>query len=445
MNLSNFRVSKFACALLTLVLAICCANAQSYQGSNTTSVNDELLLVVGPEPLTFNDTNLATALRASLGLATDAAITEEKLKTLYSFEASYANITKLDGLEKATNLRYLDLRANGITDISALSALTELRYLDISMNNVSDGSPLEALVKLNTLSISGTLINNLDFLEPIAEAQLHSNGEYALERLYFAKYQVDRKDTGIIEIDVLSRFPKLNTIWAEYNKIKSLAPLASLLNETKALKTLILSHNYIDSISDIIPSSEATSPLVSLALDGCFLTTISGLEVPKFPNLVNINISNNFMDMADNKTDRNIIGEFEKKSPNTVIYRIQRTNIWGELTFEDDEFGKIVQNTTFFPDDDYQVIFKIEKNWIFSFKYGFIYFPDAPQVKTGYYAYFFYNTDKNDTGEEIHKDLRKWVWLDIFNMPYGNGTMYTFNPDNTISEYFGAIPTLITE
>lgn len=445
MNLSKFCVSKIVCVLLTLVLFIDYADAQSfsYQGSNDITV----MTVVGPVPITFSDPDVAKKVRATLGLPEDAEITDVKLLDLYSLDVSSSLVESLVGLEYAQNLRYLDASNNGISDITPLTSLTELRFLDLSRNNnITNGAPLASLGKLNTLSISGTKISNLDFLVPIADFQQQSNGEYALERLYFSKFFVDRINYGVRDISMLSRFQKLSTIHADNNRIESLAPLVPLMNENKVLKHLYVAGNYLNDIGEIIPSTGNTSSLQALDFSRCFLSTIGGLETAKFPALTEIDISLNYLNMEDNSDDRGIIGKFAEVAENTVIFLPQRVNIWAAADIISlYETGTMYQNTSFFPSDDYQFIFKSIPNWIYSFKYGFIYFLDDPQVDFRYLAFFGYTYEKYNTEEDPYKDLRKWISIDFVNLPYGNGTMYTFNSDNTISEYFGAIPTLITE
>lgn len=369
------------------------------------------------------DEALAKALREQLGLDEDVQITESHLKDekFVSFSARSKEIEDISGIEHATFLRYLDLYGNSISDISPLASLTEVQYLDLSLNNdITDASDISPLVKLNTLSIAGTKVSDLNFLANIAESQSNSNGEHALEILYFGKHEKDRKNYGIIDISILSNFPKLNTISGGYNRIGTLAPLSFLTNETKTLKFVSLYGNYIDSISSIIPPLNGTSSLEFLDLSDCYLASIYGLETNKFPLLTTIFIERNFMDMADLAPDRNIIGEFEKIKTNTVIYREQFKDIW-KVAFAENATGGWVQNKTFFPDTGYQYLWKELPNIIYSNEYDFIYFPYEKMVFTGYFAYFF--------------NLEKWVWLDIYNMPHGNGTVYTYEGNEVTGSF----------
>lgn len=386
--------------------------------------------VLSAETVNIPDEKLASALRKSLNLAEGDEITRSRLESIYTLDISSLLISDITGLGAAKNLIYLKASNNGISDISELGNLTELHFLDISQNNlVVDGSPLRALTKLNTLSISGTKIRGIGFLGPIADAQAQSGGQYALERIYFTKFFLDRKDYGTMDISVLSRFPKLNTIHAENNRIGSLASIAQLANETKVLKNLNVAGNFIGSLNELIPSGDKTSSLEWLDISRAYLTSLNGFDPAKFPHLTYINVSNNHLQMEDDSIDKGIVDDFEDVEGNNAIYLPQRANIWvSEPMYGTSDLGTLVQNLTLFPGDDYQYRFKSTENWIFSFNYGFIYFLETPQVSTGYLVYFY--------------DIEKWVWIDVYNTPFGNGTIYTFNSDGSISEHFGTLPKL---
>ncbi len=368
------------------------------------------------ETVTISDTNLATAIRKQLGIEnTSIPVTQDDMLKLYTLNArgssgSSSKITNLTGLKYATKLRYLDLSENSLTNVSELSSLTELTYLDLSFNTaLEDASPLASLYKLNTLGLGGTKVKNLDFLASLAQLQ-QSNPPYALERLYIGKLIQDINEYGITNIDVVAQFPSLSTLSAEYNRISSIESLIPLINETKSLKYLNLFGNYINSIEHLIPSEGKTSGLVRLNLGFNYITKLDGLTRANFTDVDELLLNGNFLDTADGSATRAILKPFEDIGTIAVNYAQQREDIWANLlTFgtETSDY-RPVQNKAFFPEDDYQVIFKKAPHFKWSESFGYIYFSNEKQKGSDLFAYFFSYDDLGWT----------WVQMDSFRAGY---------------------------
>ena len=73
------------------------------------------------------DPHLIAAVRALLGVTSGGSIPWSELELFY--DPLYSNqITTLNGLEHATNLKHLDLRHNNeLRDIAAIAGLTQLK------------------------------------------------------------------------------------------------------------------------------------------------------------------------------------------------------------------------------------------------------------------------------------------------------------------------------
>jgi len=91
-----------------------------------------------------------------LDLDPNEPISEEDLRELNFLMAMGRGIKKLDGLEKAANLRILWLEQNEIRDISPLAELTELDRLILPNNKIEDITPLAGLKQLTHLELEQT-------------------------------------------------------------------------------------------------------------------------------------------------------------------------------------------------------------------------------------------------------------------------------------------------
>jgi len=95
------------------------------------------------------------------------------LRTLVAEENSIEDISALSGL---TNLRTLSLQQNCISDISALSALTNLETVSLHRNQVSDISPLADLTSLKSLDLRVNPLNDSAFSTYIPQITANNPG-----------------------------------------------------------------------------------------------------------------------------------------------------------------------------------------------------------------------------------------------------------------------------
>lgn len=89
----------------------------------------------------------------------------EKLTELKSLRLSGTEIFEIKGLEKLINLEYLDLRGNEITEIKGLENLVNLKGLILGENRITEIRGLENLVNLIYLDISENPISEIKGLE----------------------------------------------------------------------------------------------------------------------------------------------------------------------------------------------------------------------------------------------------------------------------------------
>ncbi len=96
----------------------------------------------------ITDAGLAAAIREELGLADTATITQSHLEKLTELNAFDRSISSIAGLEKAINLKKINLSGNWITDLTPLKNLTKLTQLNVSRNLIKSGdTTVSALTK----------------------------------------------------------------------------------------------------------------------------------------------------------------------------------------------------------------------------------------------------------------------------------------------------------
>lgn len=160
----------------------------------------------------FPDGNLEAAVKKQLGVASDEALSCEKLKTLEILDASNRNIKDLTGLQNAWRLKHLNVQRNQISNIDVVASLYQLQILDIGDNQVEDISAITKITQLRELHFWQ---NQITDLSPVTK----------LTRLYLIK------------------------LWN--NQVADLSPLQNL----KRLKYLDLSRNHVSNIDALIKNT----------------------------------------------------------------------------------------------------------------------------------------------------------------------------------------------
>jgi len=216
------------------------------------SLAPSLLFLLGSvwaaEPVHFADPHLKAVVEEELWISDPTA---EDMLGLTSLLADRKGITKLGGLEYATNLETLWIRWNRISDLSPLSGLTSLRYLDAHANQViSDISPLVGLTNMEILVIRDNRISDISAL----------SGMTKLEYLYL-------EWNDISDISPLSGLINLQGVTLQYNKISDVSPLTSLTS----LSSVDLRGNPLnaDACAVHIPRIIANNPGIDIEYNSC--------------------------------------------------------------------------------------------------------------------------------------------------------------------------------
>ena len=176
------------------------------------------------KPILIPDTNLAAAIRESLGLPHGSTITQLDMLGLLRLRADKKQITNLKGLEYAHNLYALYLIENKINDFTILTGLTKLNRLVLNRNQIEDISHLRGLTSLSSLWLNENQIEDITPLSKLTK----------LEGLSLSDNQIE-------DITPLSKLTKLENLRLSNNKISDVTSLAELVN----LRDLRLERNPI--------------------------------------------------------------------------------------------------------------------------------------------------------------------------------------------------------
>ena len=238
------------------------ADAAVDDAGNGNTASDEYTVFVDVAPVDAVDVPddvLASKLRAALGLANNAAITDTALAGLtgkLNLDGSPSagdEIVNLTGLNYVTGINSLSLGAHSISNLTPLAGLMNLTSLALNSNSISDLTPLEDLTNLTSLTLSNNSISNLTPLSSLTN----------LTTLTIISNSIE-------DLTPLVSLTNLTILEISRNSIKDLTPLASLTNLTR----LSCSSN---SVSDLTPLAN----LVKLQI----------LEMLANPGLVNADYS----------------------------------------------------------------------------------------------------------------------------------------------------------
>ncbi|MGW7158655.1 stalk domain-containing protein [Paenibacillus taichungensis] len=111
--------------------------------------------------ISFQDDRLEQAIKDILQKDDNEAVTQRDMKSLSVVNLKGKGITRLAGLEYASNITELDLSQNEIKDIGPLRELTKLTKLNLSENQIKDLNPLKKMTKLSELDLKSNLVYDL--------------------------------------------------------------------------------------------------------------------------------------------------------------------------------------------------------------------------------------------------------------------------------------------
>ena len=179
-------------------------------------------------PVAVPDENLAAALRTATN--TEGDLSCEALEILREFDASFASISNLEGLQFAVNLLDLNLSDNEIGDIEVLASLTQLINLNLGdsdfsllnptpKNFITDVTPLAGLRSLETLDLSFNSLSDVSPLESLSgltELNLSAN-----------TFRTEERIAALTNISPLETLSNLNVLKLNDNEIRDISALVT--------------------------------------------------------------------------------------------------------------------------------------------------------------------------------------------------------------------------
>ncbi|PTX63479.1 internalin A [Kordia periserrulae] len=219
----------------------------------------------------------------------------EKLTNLSKLGISNNDISKIENLEKLTNLSEFDISNNNISKIESLENLTNLLKLYISSNHISKIENLEKLTNLSELYISYNKISKLEYLETLTnllEFDISNNNISKIESLEnltnLLKLYIS--SNHISKIENLEKLTNLSELDFSSNQISKIENLESLTN----LSVLNISYNEVSDIKIINPL---------LRLNKLKYLNVSGNPFIKSSNL-NLNWRENHLDIVKSELQK---------------------------------------------------------------------------------------------------------------------------------------------
>lgn len=204
--------------------------------------------------VSFQDKQLEQAIKEILKKDANAAVTQKDMQSLTLVDLSNRGIKSIQGLQYASNVKYLDLSNNEIDDIMPLKPLTKIRELDIADNQIASIQDLSVMKDLEMLIVNRNQISSIDVIKQLG--RLHT---------------FEANDNQISNITALSSATELTWLQLNGNQIAKIQPLSRL---TK-LKNLELASNRFSDLSPLKPLSKS---LMSLNIGSNRISDLRALE-----------------------------------------------------------------------------------------------------------------------------------------------------------------------
>eukprot|EP01083_Nonionella_stella_P271219 918987_1 len=207
--------------------------------SNLSNKLKQISLDLDPQDETRNEEmNVSKSLHSITSLSTQSTIIDleseydsiavGKLQSLQLFDKKIASFSNIENLDRAYNLRQLNLHSNLISKIHMIDSLTKLKILNLSSNQIGDICGLNSLHALEELNLSSNRIAHI--------AQSSFSSQKKLIKLILSYNYIDN-------ISALAHLQTLRYLDIKCNKICDAKQLQHL-QHIQSLQTLIIEDDY---------------------------------------------------------------------------------------------------------------------------------------------------------------------------------------------------------
>lgn len=244
-----------------------------------------------PLEVSFQDEQLEQAIKEILKKDENAAVTQKDMQSLTLVDLSNRGIKSIQGLQYASNVKYLDLSNNEIDDIMPLKPLTKIRELDIADNQIASIQDLSAMTDLEMLIVNRNQISSIDVIKQLGRLHTFEANDNQISNITALSSATELtwlqlNGNQIVKIQPLSRLTKLKNLELASNRISDLSPLKPL---SKSLMSLNIGSNRISDLRAL----EGMTLMGSLSAENNQIKKLDPLK--KMSNLSSLNLNSNLV------------------------------------------------------------------------------------------------------------------------------------------------------
>ena len=245
-------------------------------------------------------------------------LSDDQLKNFYDLACISKKIKSIKGIEKLTNLRYLDVKDNQITSLD-VSKNTNLTYLKVYDNQITN-LDVSKNIKLETLDVTDNKITNLDVSKNIKLEKLNVTGNKITSLDVSKNIKLETLDVGNISMtngDATEGNNKITNLDVSKNtNLTYLNAFCSGITSLDVSKNINLTYLYVS--CNKITSLDVSKNLNLTSLDVSY-TKITSLDVSKNIKLETLDVNDNKITSLDVSKNLNLTDLFAGRSQLTSL------------------------------------------------------------------------------------------------------------------------------
>ncbi len=217
------------------------------------------------EEVTFADTTMENAIRASLQVGESKVLFTNDLWTIKDFTvpegvADYTDLAKLTQLQSLTAN---GIPAGGLAGIGVMGGMEKLTLTNCKLSD-EDMTAIGALVNLKNITISNCSISTIANFSGLTKAEYLNLSGNTIRNIspisgMTGLLELNLSGNAVTDLSALASLSSLKTLNVSYNSIASMDTIIGLTN----LTSLDVSHNQITSVPSLSPLTALTELNVS--------------------------------------------------------------------------------------------------------------------------------------------------------------------------------------